>query len=227
MRSFQRLVRTAPGLAFAATVVVMVAGPGAVSVRVWGTLVASWKAAGRALVNQDLAAMGRRIAADNDELARARAGRDALAARLRELAARREVAGPRADRARSVMARMSALMSRLPEGDERAALGREAERHLQLCLGAVVEVRSLDEAAGALAAEIDRADRRIEDTRARLDAAETTLAVLAAAEEARRLRRSLDSLGDAPTTPGSRAAEILEALDHPAVPGRVSLAPQP
>jgi hypothetical protein len=227
MRSFQRSVRAAPWLVFATMVVVMVAGPRAVSDRVRGTLVASWKAAGGALVSQELAAMGRRIAADSDELARAQAGRDALEVRLCELAARREVTGPRADRARSVMVRMSALMSRLPEGDERAALGHEAERQLQLCLGADVEVRSLEEAARALAAEIDRADRLIESTRARLDAAETALAVLAAAEEARRLRRSLDALGEAPTAPRSRVAEILEALDHLTMPERVSFAPHP
>lgn len=214
MRRMRWLMRRVPQLAVA-IVVVMAAGPEAVRAKIHGALVATWRTMGAVLVDQDLAAMGRKLDTARDEVRHVEAERDALELRLRNLEARRRAAGPRAEQARAVLTRMTALLNRLPEGDERTDLSREADRYLRQCLAADFEVSQLDGATVAVAREVARANRLIEATQARLLAAETELAVLSAADETRRFRQALQPLGN--TSPDSepragRVAEILEAI---------------
>jgi hypothetical protein len=216
MRPFRWLARAATQASVGLGVVCLAAGPEAVRGRIDEAVVASWRAAGEALAHRDLAAMARGLDRTRVELRRARDRRDALARRLCDLEARRQAAGTRAERDRGLLRRITALLDRLPDGEDRAALRREASWSVRRGLDADREIAELSAAALLLSEEIARADRRIRATRDHVIAGESRLAVLRATDATRRLRRQLAGLDDAPPpweACAGRVTEILRPFD--------------
>jgi chromosome segregation ATPase len=210
------LIHEVSRLAVAAGVIGLAVGPDVVRGRVRDVLVASWQAAGRELVRDGLAALASQLDGTHAELQRARARRATLARRLCDLEVRRETARTRVEQGRALLTRISSLLNRLPDGEDRAVLNREAGWHRQRSLAARGEVAQLDAATAILADEIARADHRIQEAQDRLSIRESELAWLQAAHDARQLRQELANVDDVPrrgAAPTRRLAEALEPLD--------------
>jgi hypothetical protein len=175
----------------AATLLGLVVRPGLVSSRIDAVLAAAWRTSGDLLVRRDLAALANGIEETRAGLARQRAGRDLLASRLAELEAHRRTIGLRRDRAVERLDRINAILDRLPDGDDRTALGLEGESQRERGQEALLAIVGLDASIRLLIDEMAGADRRIEEIQDRLVLLDGELARLRALDGARRLRREL------------------------------------
>jgi hypothetical protein len=188
----------------------LAAGPQAVRDKLEGVLFASWEATGEALVDRDLAMMSRWLDDARDLLGRARARRDENSSRLHELESRLATAKAMAGENSQLSSRITSLLDRLPDGEERALLEGEASWRMQRSVDKRREITQLDAAVLMLADEIERADSEIRANEDRLSVHRSELAILVAARDARRLRQELAGLCDAPPRWEARVGQVAE-----------------
>jgi hypothetical protein len=162
-----------------AAVVGSAAGPEVVSRRLDETLVAAWKAAGRALGRRESAALGGLLDRDRARLRDARVLRNALAQRLQALEVRRSLAAGQAVG---------------PDDFDDQASGCGVCRRREVASETVTGAVRLDDAIAALASAVARADRLIATAEALLRSREDDLLALRAWTDARQAQQELDGL---------------------------------
>lgn len=229
MTRFGKWSRRGSRLVAAAGVVCLAVGPETIGKRIETSLVAGWKSLGRALADRDLANRTSDFNGARADLQRVQAQRDALAIRLGTIEMRRKAANARSEKEHELFERISMLLDRLPEGNDRTALQREAAWHQQRNLDANREIAQLDAATAALADEIAQVDRSLQTAHDRLHLRESELVLLRAADEARQLRQQLADIRDPSTrwntiTQADRTEEPLEPFGSRHVPLRGNLA---
>jgi hypothetical protein len=216
MRRIGSWMRGVFQLVAAAGIVCLAAGPEVVREKLEAVLASTWKVAGKAMVEHDLARMTSGLDTTRGELQHAQARRAALARWLSDLETRRQAARLRAEQVQELLERITSLLDRLPDGEERTDLEREVKWQRQRSLETSREIAQLDAAIDLLTDENVRAGRHIQATQDRLFVRESELALLRAAGEARQLRHELAGLGDIPPcweAQAGRVAGLLQPLD--------------
>jgi hypothetical protein len=209
------------------------------------SLIAAWERVGGAVIDHDLTSMAEGLDEARAELERAKSLRHALAQRLQDLKVRCRDVEARSKENRSILEQVANLLEQpgnlvIVDGRayDRGIVERDADRYLHVSVEIDGELARLEVAIRAITAEISRVDRHIEATDRALCAKASSLAVLEATAEARRIRQGLAALGDSspwetraarvdrilrPFDPASEAREGNEPAEPPDIRGRLAV----